>query len=142
MQVQELMSRDVISVSPDAAADAAARMLSRHNIGALPVCTAGGQVRGMITDRDIALRCVAAGKDPKKTPIREIMSSRVVGTSPEEDVEQAAKRMAREQVRRLPVLEQGRLVGMLSLGDLSVNRTMQMEASACLAEISSQVHHR
>lgn len=142
MQVRELMSKDVISVSPDTAADAAARMLSRHNIGALPVCTAGGQVRGMITDRDIALRCVAAGKDPQKTPVREIMSSRVVAAAPEEDVEQAAAQMAREQVRRLPVLEQGKLVGMLSLGDLSVNRTLRMEASSCLAEISSQIRRR
>ena len=142
MQVRELMSRDVISVSPETAADAAARMLSRHNVGALPVCAGGGQVRGMVTDRDIVLRCVAAGKDPKTTPVREIMSGRVVAAAPEEDAEEAARRMAREQVRRLPVLEQGRLVGMLSLGDLSLNRNLQMEASACLTEISSQIQRR
>ena len=142
MQVRELMSRDVISVSPETAADAAARMLSRHNVGALPVCAAGGQVRGMVTDRDIALRCVAAGKDPKTTPVREIMSGRVVSAAPEEDAGEAARRMAREQVRRLPVLDQGRLVGMLSLGDLSLNRNLQMEASACLSEISGQIQRR
>ena len=142
MQVRELMSRDVISVSPETAADAAARMLSRQNVGALPVCAGGGQVRGMVTDRDIVLRCVAAGKDPKTTPVREIMSGRVVAAAPEEDAEEAARRMAREQVRRLPVLEQGRLVGMLSLGDLSLNRNLQMEASACLTEISSQIQRR
>ena len=142
MQVRELMSRDVISVSPETAADAAARMLSRHNVGALPVCAGGGQVRGMVTDRDIVLRCVAAGKDPKTTPVREIMSGRVVAAAPEEDAEEAARRMAREQVRRLPVLEQGRLVGMLSLGDLSLNRSLQMEASACLSEISGQIQRR
>ena len=141
MEVRALMSRDVVTVSPKEPATVAARMLARYNIGALPVAE-NGRLRGMITDRDIAVRCVAAGRDPGQTPVEEIMTGRVVSAAPGDDAEEAARCMAREQIRRLPVVERGCVVGMLSLGDLSVNDRMKMEASACLSEISSNVKHR
>ncbi len=142
MQVKELMSRDVVSVPPDETVAVAARLLSRGNIGAVPVCGDGGGLRGLVTDRDIVLRCVAAGREPARTPVREIMTSRIVSAAPGDDVEAAARLMAREQVRRLPVEDGGRVVGMLSLGDLSVNSGLQTEASECLSEICSNLHHR
>lgn len=142
MLVKELMTRDVVSVSPDEMTSVAARMLSRYNIGAMPVCERDGRLHGLITDRDIVLRCVAAEKEPAKTPVRDIMTSRVISVSPEDDAEQAAKLMATEQIRRLPVAENGRLVGVLSLGDLSVNQKLQMEASECLSEICSNLKKR
>ena len=141
MEVRALMSRDVVTVSPKEPATVAARMLARYNIGALPVAE-NGRLQGMITDRDIAVRCVAAGRDPEQTPVGEIMTGRVVSAAPGDDAEEAARCMAREQIRRLPVVERGCVVGMLSLGDLSVNDRMKMEASACLSEISSNVKHR
>ena len=141
MEVRALMSRDVVTVSPKEPATVAARMLARYNIGALPVAE-NGRLQGMITDRDIAVRCVAAGRDPGQTPVGEIMTGRVVWAAPGDDAEEAARCMAREQIRRLPVVERGCVVGMLSLGDLSVNDRMKMEASACLSEISSNVKHR
>ncbi len=142
MKVRELMSRDVVCISPDEMASVAARMLSRYNIGAMPVCEDDGRLHGLITDRDIVLRCVAAEKEPAKTPVREIMTSRIVSVEPDEDAEKAAELMALEQVRRLPVAEQGRIVGVLSLGDLSVNRSLRMEASECLSEICSNIKKR
>ena len=142
MKVRELMSRDVVCISPDEMASVAARMLSRYNIGAMPVCEDNGRLHGLITDRDIVLRCVAAEKEPAKTPVREIMTSRIVSVEPDEDAEKAAELMALEQVRRLPVAEQGRIVGVLSLGDLSVNRSLRMEASECLSEICSNIKKR
>ena len=142
MLVKELMTRDVVSVSPDEMTSVAARMLSRYNIGAMPVCERDGRLHGLITDRDIVLRCVAAEKEPAKTPVRDIMTSRVISVSPEDDAEQAAKLMATEQIRSLPVAENGRLVGVLSLGDLSVNQKLQMEASECLSEICSNLKKR
>ena len=129
------MSRDVVTVSPEETVAVAARLLSRYNIGAVPVCERDGRLRGVVTDRDIVLRCVAAEKAPERTAVREIMTRRVLSVGPKEDAEAAAALMAREQVRRLPVAQDGRIVGVLSLGDLSVNETMQMEASACLSEI-------
>ena len=142
MKVRELMSRDVVCISPDEMASVAARMLSRYNIGAMPVCEDDGRLHGLITDRDNVLRCVAAEKEPAKTPVREIMTSRIVSVEPDEDAEKAAELMALEQVRRLPVAEQGRIVGVLSLGDLSVNRSLRMEASECLSEICSNIKKR
>ena len=67
MQVKEVMSRRIIAISPEETVAVAARLLSQHNIGALPVCSRDGRLRGMVTDRDIVVRCVAAGDDPERT---------------------------------------------------------------------------
>lgn len=142
MLVKDLMTRDPLTISPDAPVSAAARLLSRYNLGVLPVSGNGKQLCGVLTDRDIVLRCVAAEKAPEKTAVREIMTRRVLSAAPGDDLEQAARRMAQEQVRRLPVTENGRLVGLLSLGDLSINQDLSMEASACLAEICRNVSKR
>ena len=129
MQVKEVMSRRIIAISPEETVAVAARLLSQHNIGALPVCSRDGRLRGMVTDRDIVVRCVAAGDDPERTRVAEIMTRRVL----------AAKLMAREQVRRLPVQERGRLVGMVSLGDVAVRPDYTMEAGEALQEISQNI---
>jgi len=142
MQVRELMTGHVASVSPETPVAAAARLLSRGNIGAVPVMASSGRLLGMLTDRDIALRCVAASRPPEQTPVGEVMTRRIVTCAPDSDVEDAARLMAREQVRRLPVVEDGKVVGLLSLGDLSVNRSLRMEASACLSEICSNLKER
>ena len=142
MLVSELMSDKVISIAPDSSAALAARMLFRHNIGAVPVCSDDGRLRGIVTDRDIVLRCVAAENDPETTPVREIMSRSVITVSPGDDVREAARQMASAQVRRLPVVMDGRLVGMLSLGDMARTHSFDMEASKALSEISSNVRKR
>lgn len=137
MQVRELMNANVVSITPDEPAVLAARLLSRHNIGALPVCSLDGKLRGMLTDRDIVLRCVAAESDPQTTRVREIMSRGITSVKPEDDVREAAHKMAHEQVRRLPVVDGvGKVVGMLSLGDMAKTRSFDMEASHTLSEIS------
>ena len=74
MQVKEVMSRRIIAISPEETVAVAARLLSQHNIGALPVCSRDGRLRGMVTDRDIVVRCVAAGDDPERTRVAEIMT--------------------------------------------------------------------
>ena len=142
MKVRDLMSSAVVTVAPDELASVAARILARYNVGSVPVCDRDGRVHGLLTDRDIVLRCVAAEKEPAKTQVREIMTSRVISAAPDEEAETAARRTAEEQVRRLPVIENGRLAGVLSLGDLSVNGRMAMEASACLTDICRNVRRR
>lgn len=142
MKVRALMTQDTIHVSPQEMTSVAARLLSRCNIGAMPICKEDGRLQGMMTDRDIVTRCIAADKDPNRTPVSEIMTSKVVSIAPDADVEQAAELMASEQIRRLPVVENEKLVGMLSLGDLSVNRELRMEASACLSEICHNIKRR
>ena len=118
----------------------AARLLARHQLGALPVCGEDGGLRGIVTDRDIVTRCVAAETDPHKVPVREIMSRNCAVISPEEDAAEAARLMGAGQVRRLPVLEDGKVVGMVSLGDLAKCRACDMEAAEALSEISENIH--
>jgi CBS domain-containing protein len=139
MQVSEIMNEDVVTISPDEPAALAARLFFRHNIGSIPVCSADGHLRGIVTDRDIVLRCVAAENDPATTPVRAIMSGSVVTASPTDDVSQAARKMADAQIRRLPVVKNGKIVGMLALGDMARQNRYDMEAAKALSEISSNI---
>ncbi len=116
--IRDLMTTSVETVGPDATAkDAAAFMLSADT-GSIPVCD-GDKIIGMITDRDIAIRGVAAGKGPDCS-VRDLMSSDVVFARDTDDVEAVARQMSEAQVRRLPVIDQNdKLVGIVSLGDLA-----------------------
>lgn len=137
MQVRRIMNTNVVSLTPDDNAAAAARILERHNIGALPVCSKDGRLRGMVTDRDIALRCVALDAFPAEVKLREIMTRGVVSVSPDDDVAAATRIMTSEKIRRLPVVENGRVVGMFTLSDLASRSSFSAEVSSALAEISA-----
>ena len=131
MLVHEVMNSHVVYANQTESAARAARLLSRHNIGAVPVLGEKGKLRGIVTDRDIVLRCIALENDPGTTPLRDVMSRCVVTASPEEDLEAAVKKMTDAQVRRLPVVDSGRLVGMLSISDLAKNAgSMELSAQA------------
>ena len=108
-------------------------------MGALPVCTPDGRLRGMVTDRDIVLRCVAAEEDPAQTPVRDIMTRSCTTVAPGDDCREATRLMSAQQVRRLPVVEDGRLVGIVSLADLAKSRRLDMEAAQALCEISENI---
>ena len=142
MKIHEVMTPRVIRISPVESAAVAARTLTHYNIGALPVCGADGQLCGMVTDRDIVTRCLAPGRLPESTRIREIMTRNVVSVRPDMDAGTAAALMARQQVRRLPVVENGQLCGMVTLGDLSQNEQSAPDATDALAEITSNIAHR
>lgn len=142
MKICDIMSDRVISIEQNEPVSAAARLLKRCNIGALPVCDEKGKLRGMITDRDIVVRCVAADADPDSTRVAEIMSRGIITTDPSEDVQTAVRLMSQDQVRRLPVLDSGRLVGMVTLCDMARNSSCDMEASEALTEISSNFRRR
>lgn len=142
MQVREVMTKDVVSIDGQETAAAAARLLSRTNVGALPVCGQDGKLKGMLTDRDIVLRCVAANLDPNTVTVQSIMSKGVISVAPEDMTHSAAALMAKEQVRRLPVAENGRIVGMVCLGDLATLPDHSMEAAECLSDICKNVHKR
>ena len=142
MKVKEVMTPKVIRISPEETAAVAARTLTHYNIGVLPVCGADGNVCGMLTDRDIVIRCLATGHRPEDTPVRAIMTNTVISARPDMDVTAAASLMARRQVRRLPVVESGKLCGMISLGDLSRNEDTAPDAADALAEITGNVADR
>lgn len=139
MQVRDLMNQSVVSIDPSESAALAARLLARHNLGSLPVCGEDGGLRGIVTDRDIVLRCVAAEEDPAQTQVKDIMTRNCAVVSPDDDAREATRLMAAKQVRRLPVLENDKVVGMVSLGDLAKSHRFDMEASKALSEISEPV---
>src|SRR5215212_6025016 len=119
MRVSEAMSRDVRLTTPDQTIEDAAKVMAEVDAGIVPV-SEGDRLVGMITDRDIAIRAVAAGKGPK-TPVRDIMSPEVKYCFEDEDLDRVTHNMADIQIRRLPVLNRDkRLVGIISLGDVAV----------------------
>lgn len=142
MKVQDLMTDHLISVGQLEPITAAARLMQRHNLGALPVCDDSGRLRGMVTDRDIVIRCVAGNLDPAATQIREIMSRGITTCHPDDDADDVLKTMSRSLIRRLPVLNGTRVVGMVSLGDLAARDRYSMEAADALGCISSNIIRR
>ena len=134
MQVKDLMNPSVVTIEPASSAALAARLISRHNVGALPVCAGDGRLRGMVTDRDLVLRCIAAEEDPAQTPVRDIMTRECATVSPGDDCREATRLMAAQQVRRLPVVENGKIVGMISLSDLARSHRFDMEAAQALSD--------
>ena len=119
MKVREIMTEDVASASPDTTLEAIATMMRDADTGAIPIVEDDALI-GIVTDRDIVLRCIAEGNDAAEMTAEEIVSDNLVTVEPDDDVEEAAGIMAERKIRRLPVCEDGRLVGMLSLGDIAV----------------------
>lgn len=142
MKVRELMSAPVIRIGAEESVSVAARTLAHYNIGMLPVCGGDGNVCGVLTDRDIVTRCLAANRSPESTTVREIMTGQVLSVKPDMDTGAAAHLMGKQQVRRLPVVENGELCGLLSLGDLANREESAYDASDALSEITSNISSR
>ena len=142
MKVKDLMTDQVIRIRPEESVCVAARTLTHYNIGVLPVCDEAGNLCGILTDRDIVTRCLAGERKPETTAVADIMTAKVHAVSPDMEAGVAANLMGRQQVRRLPVVENGSLCGMLSLGDLSNNLDCAYDASDALSEITSNISHR
>ena len=136
MKIREVMTSPVIRIAREETVEVAARTLAHYNIGALPVCGSDGRVCGLVTDRDLVTRCLAAGKNPGCTTVAQVMSGSVVGVRPDAQTEEAAEIMGRRQIRRLPVLENGKLCGMISLGDLSKTPS---DTAETLSKISANI---
>ena len=137
MKVREVMQSPVICAEPGQSVESAAKVLEHYNIGALPVCNREGMLCGMVTDRDLVVRCLALGKLPSSTCVREIMTRQVISVNPDMDAGVAAHLMGRKKVRRLPVVEGGKVKGLLSLDDLAANEQNAYDAADALGEISA-----
>jgi CBS domain-containing protein len=136
MQVGDLMTRSVELISPADSIEDAARKMADEDFGVLPVAESDRLV-GMVTDRDIVTRAVARGRSPDTTFVRDVMSTDVKFIYEDDSSDEAARKMARLQVKRLPVLNRDmRLVGILSLGDMATTRLTRDEAGEALSAIS------
>ncbi len=122
-RVRDVMTRAVIVVKPDDTVKHAAIKMEAHDVGPLPVCD-GERLVGVLTDRDITVRAVAAGRDPNTTRVRETMTAELIHVRDDDDVREAAAVMRQRQIRRLPVVDrEQRLVGILALADLARHAT-------------------
>jgi CBS domain-containing protein len=133
--VKDVMTPGPKSIARDALIVEAARLLASEDVGSLPVVD-GDALVGMVTDRDIVLHVVAKDLDPNKVPVSEVCSETPVTAEPDEALDNALQRMAREQVRRLPVVSEGRLVGILAQADIA--RTARPESTGRLVEEISE----
>jgi CBS domain-containing protein len=133
MQIREIMTQRPDIVNATATVIEAAAKMRELDVGSLPVCD-GDRLQGLLTDRDIAVRLVAAGLNPSKTQVREIMTPDVTYCFDDQTLEEAAALMETHQIRRLPILSRDKcLIGMLSLGDLAV-RTLGAEGDELAEE--------
>ena len=140
MNIREVMTPNPRTVSPDDTIQSAARIMRDEDTGAIPVVENGRPV-GMVTDRDIVVRAVADGGQVSR-PVRDIVTTGVVCVTPEMSTREANELMSEHQVRRLPVVENDQLVGIVSLGDLAVKEGKDRRTGDTLQDISAGVKER
>lgn len=135
-RIAEVMTRDVRSVSPQETIRRAAQMMDELNVGALPVCD-GQKLVGMVTDRDITIRAVAAGQSPDAAHVEDVMSDSVRWCFDDQTVDEVMQQMGDSQIRRVPVVDHDtkELIGIVSLGDLATKHSAQVDRT--LEEIST-----
>jgi CBS domain-containing protein len=116
--IKEVMTRDVRACEPNATVADAAKVMAQEDVGPVPIVQ-DGRLIGIVTDRDIVVRVVAEGRDPNATTVSEIASTELVTVSPDDDLDEALKLLAERQIRRLPVVEGDRLVGIVAQADIA-----------------------
>ena len=125
MKVKECMCSQVSCVNPQTTLSDAAKVMQQQHVGCIPVCDTNKNIVGLITDRDIVLRGVACSKDTNTTPVSEIMTTQVYTIAPDAEVTEASQIMCDCQVKRVPVIENNSIVGMITLGDLANNQDVK-----------------
>lgn len=135
LKAKDIMTKKVASVLPSTSIIEAAQIMQKHNIGSIPVVD-NNNIVGIITDRDIVVRNIAHGNDPKSTPVSDVMTTNVLTVDQDSNIKEVAAKMAANQIRRIPVVDNNKLVGILAIGDIATDRRFNMEASEVLAEIS------
>lgn len=131
----EIMSKDVTVIREDETVREAAERLASDDIGVLPICDTNKQIKGVLTDRDIVVHVIARGKDPANTRARDLEQGEIVTLRPDDSIDHACDLMAEHKVRRLPVVEDGRVVGMVSQADVAKNVSPE-QAGRMLTRIS------
>lgn len=121
-KIREIMTPNPLTLNVDASVQEAAQAMRDRDIGAILVTDSSQRLCGIVTDRDLVIRGLAAGKDPQRTTLQEVYSEAITELTPDDSVDNAIKLMAKKHIRRIPVMEGTRPVGILSLGDLAMAR--------------------
>jgi CBS domain-containing protein len=133
------MTKDIASLRSDDSIAHAAQLMKQYDCGSIPVCT-DDKIIGIVTDRDIAVRSVASGQNTEKQKVCDIMTKDIVFGNPDMSVNDAARIMSDRQIRRLPIVDNNSLVGIVALGDISLEPTAQDNAEDALKNISEHCH--
>jgi CBS domain-containing protein len=136
-QIKDLMSTEVVTVSPDDPIQQAAELMRDRDIGDVIVVD-DERPTGIVTDRDIVVRAMADGADPTTTPVKAVCTTGLVSVGPDDDIRDAITAMTQLDVRRLPVIDDDRLVGVVTLGDLAI----ESDRDSALADISAAQPNR
>ena len=143
MRVKDCMTHNVVQASPDSTLSEVAKLMSSNKVGSIPICNNHNHVVGLITDRDIITRCIANNLNCANTKASDIMNTEVIKTTPDTELDEACKYMAENQIRRLPVIQDGEIVGMLSVGDLAQNNNVSTkqvgETFECICDTNCNV---
>lgn len=137
MKISDIMTTNVATLEPQATVMDAAKVMQAHNIGSIPVCNKDHQLLGIVTDRDIIVRNIANDGDPRTTKLDVLMTKQVVWAEPDMDINQAIQLMIQTKIRRLPVVKNMKLVGIIALGDLATNIKADQRAGDALSQIST-----
>ena len=137
-KIRDIMTRELETAAPDTTLEEIATMMREEDVGSIPVVE-DGRLIGIVTDRDIVVRAIAEGRDPSDTTAKEVLSENLVTATPDMDLERAARLMAERQVRRLPVVEGKKLLGIVSLGDIAVKEEGSEVSGEALERISEGV---
>jgi len=137
MKVKDCMCHEVAYLTPESTIQDCAKLMCNKHVGCIPICDENKTIVGLVTDRDVILRSIACNKDIKTTPVSDIMTCQVCSCGPDEEINEAEKKMSNEQIRRLPVVdENNKIIGIITLGDLCANQNVNTnEKSQTLEKI-------
>ncbi|MDL4841290.1 CBS domain-containing protein [Aquibacillus rhizosphaerae] len=136
-RIKDIMSTNLTFCTADDTINEAANKMKDKNVGTIPVCGSNRELLGMVTDRDLVIRGYANQKEGS-SKIQEVMSDKLISVSPDATVQEASELMAEHQIRRLPIVDNGELVGIVALGDLALDEKSNEAAGHALEEISER----
>ena len=122
MRVKECMCKKIVRATSDTTLNEIAKLMKENDVGCIPICNQQNNVVGLITDRDIIIRSVATNKNCGQTKASDVMTTNVIKITPDTELDDAQKTMSINQIKRLPVIENNQIVGILSVGDLAKNQ--------------------
>ncbi len=130
--IRDVMTSNPTSCEPSTSVVDAAKVMAREDVGPVPVVE-GGRVVGIVTDRDLVVRSMASGRDPHATPVGSLCSKNLVTVTPDQSIDDVIQLIREHNIRRVPVVQDGRPVGILSIGDLA----MEVDEHSALADLSA-----
>lgn len=142
MRVKDCMCKKVVRATSDTTLEQIAKLMQENDVGCVPICNQENHVIGFVTDRDIITRCVATNKNCSQTKASDIMTTKVIKTTPDTAIDEATQTMSTNQIRRLPVIENNQIVGMLTIGDLAQSQNIQPQEVGDTLECICECKHQ